>query len=201
MDISDSSRATLRISELLALAAARAVPVVRALPDDRLADATPCAEYDVRALVDHLLHVVIQFQELAAKRNADFSVTPAYVAEGGDWRERFAAEAEKLVAAWAEPGADQGVTGAMDMLAETVGCMALLDLTVHAWDLARATGQAYEGADDAVVRRLTEAVEEMGPMARKMGVFEEAASVPAGATPFERLLAATGRAPHWRPAR
>jgi uncharacterized protein (TIGR03086 family) len=201
MDISDRSRATLRISDLLALAAARAVPVVRALPDDRLAEPTPCAEYDVRALVDHLFHVVVQFQELAAKRNSDFSVTPAYVSEGGDWRERFAAEAEKLVAAWAEPGADQGVTGAMDMPAETVGCMALLDLTVHAWDLARATGQAYEGGDDAVVRRLTGAVEEMGPMARKMGVFEEAASVPAGATPFERLLAATGRDPHWRTAR
>ncbi|THC53420.1 TIGR03086 family metal-binding protein [Streptomyces sp. A1499] len=198
MDISDSGgAAALSISDLLALAAGRAVPVVRALPDDRLADPTPCAEYDVRSLVDHLFHVVVQFQELAAKRDADFSVTPAYVTEGGDWRDRFAAEADRLVAAWAVPGADRGTTGAMDMPAETVGCMALLDLSVHAWDLATATGQSFEAGDDAVVRRLTAAVEELGPTARAMGVFADPGPVPAGATAFERLLAATGRDPRW----
>ncbi|WP_055565492.1 TIGR03086 family metal-binding protein [Streptomyces atriruber] len=192
----------LRISELLALAAERAAPVVRALPDDRLGDPTPCADYDVRALVNHLFHVVVQFQELAAKRNSDFSETPDHLANSGDdWRERLLGEVDELVLAWGEPGADEGTTGAMDMPAETVGCMVLLDLTVHAWDLARATGQEYrqgEGEGDAVVERLTAAVAGMAPMARKMGVFGEAVPVDeARATAFERLLAETGRDPYW----
>ncbi|MEU6122284.1 TIGR03086 family metal-binding protein [Streptomyces sp. NPDC047123] len=194
-----------RISDLLALAVERAAPVVRALPDDRLGDPTPCADYDVRALANHLFHVVVQFQELAAKRNSDFSVTPDHLAGSGDaWRERFLDEAGKLVAAWGEPGADEGTTGAMDMPARTVGCMVLLDLTVHAWDLARATGQEYRpgergGAGDPVVARLTEAVAGMAPTARKMGVFGEAVPLrdEDGATAFERLLATTGRDPYW----
>ncbi|MEU5895866.1 MULTISPECIES: TIGR03086 family metal-binding protein [Streptomyces] len=196
----------LRISELLALAVERAAPVVRGLPDDCLGAPTPCADYDVRALVNHLFHVVVQFQELAAKRDADFSGTPDHLAEhGDDWRERLLEEADKLVGAWGEPGADEGTTGAMDMPAGTVGCMVLLDLTVHAWDLARATGQEYaqgDGDGDPVVVRLTGAVEGMAPMARKMGVFGEAVPVDEARTSaFERLLASTGRDPYWTPGR
>ncbi|WJV46970.1 TIGR03086 family metal-binding protein [Streptomyces flavofungini] len=215
---------THRTGDLLAVAAAHALPVVRNLPDDRLGARTPCAEYDVRALVNHLFHVVVQFQELAAKRNADFGGdTPDYVAEGDDWRERFAAETEKVVAAWSEPGADEGTTGAMNMPARTVGSMVLLDLTVHAWDLARATGQAYgtdeapaSGAPDAgardvgvpdvgvpdvgvpdVVAALRAAVDELAPTARAMGVLGEPVPVREDASDFDRLLAATGRDPHW----
>ncbi|WP_189176251.1 TIGR03086 family metal-binding protein [Streptomyces lasiicapitis] len=194
---------THKTGDLLGIAAAHALPVVHSLPDDRLDARTPCAEYDVRALMNHVFHVVVQFQELAAKRNADFGGdTPDYLAQGADWRERFAAETEKLVAAWSEPGADEGLTGAMNMPARTVGAMVLLDLTVHAWDLARATGQDYgtpsgqEGAGD-VVGVLREAVAGLGPTARSMGVLAEPVSVADDATEFERLLAETGRDPYW----
>ncbi|KUF17505.1 MULTISPECIES: TIGR03086 family metal-binding protein [Streptomyces] len=187
--------------DLLAVAAAHALPVVRGIPEDRLAAPTPCAEYDVRDLMNHLFHVVVQFQELAAKRNADFGgATPDRLGRGADWRERFAAETEKLVTAWSAPGADEGRTGAMDMPARTVGAMVLLDLTVHAWDLARATGQEYAAGAGAgtgeVVGALRAAVAELAPTARSMGVFGEPVPVPAGATEFERLLAETGRDPY-----
>ncbi|MFD0417482.1 TIGR03086 family metal-binding protein [Streptomyces sp. NPDC127108] len=195
---------THKTGDLLAVAAAHALPVVRNLPDDRLDAATPCAEYDVRALVNHLFHVVVQFQELAAKRNADFGGdTPDYVAEGDDWRERFAEQTEKVVAAWSAPGADEGTTGAMNMPARTVGSMVLLDLTVHAWDLARATGQEYGTDEEAasgvpdVVDTLRAAVAELGPTARAMGVLDEPVAVSEDASDFDRLLAATGRDPHW----
>ncbi|MER5260144.1 TIGR03086 family metal-binding protein [Streptomyces sp. NPDC002855] len=189
------------IADLLKAATAHAVPVVRAIPDDRLAAATPCAEYDVKALVNHLFQVIVQFQALAAKKDAEFGETPDLVAEGPDWRDRFADEAGKLVAAWAAPGADEGTTGAMDMPARTVGCMALLDLTVHAWDLARATGQDFEAAPESsgVVTALREAVAGLGPTARKMGVFGEPVAVGEGASELERLLAETGRDPSWTP--
>ncbi|MFF1715275.1 TIGR03086 family metal-binding protein [Streptomyces sp. NPDC058268] len=189
------------VADLLKAATTQAVPVVRAIPDDRLAAPTPCAEYDVKALVNHLLQVIVQFQALAAKQNSDFGDSPDYVAETPDWRGRFADEAGKLVAAWAAPGAEEGTTGAMDMPARTVGCMVLLDLTVHAWDLARATGQDYEPAPESsgVVAALRESVANLGPTARKMGVFGEPLPVPEGASELERLLAETGRNPRWTP--
>ncbi|MFJ9179116.1 TIGR03086 family metal-binding protein [Streptomyces sp. NPDC102360] len=179
---------------LLAAAVSRAVPVVAGIEDKVLDARTPCADYDVKTLANHLLHVVVEFQKLAVKQDSDFSSPPDYVARAG-WRERFAREAEALVEAWSTPGALEGTTGAMNMPARTVGGMALLDLTAHAWDLARATGQSYE-ADPAVVAELTEVVERLAPTGREMGVFGAAVPVGADADPFARLLAATGRDPY-----
>ncbi|MEV4330486.1 TIGR03086 family metal-binding protein [Streptomyces sp. NPDC049597] len=187
------------ISDLLRAAAERSVPVVRGITDDRLGDATPCAEYDVRKLVDHLFQVVVNFQLLAAKKDADFSVMPERAGHG-HWREEFAAETEALVEAWAAPGADQGVTGTMNMAAGLVARMALGDLAVHAWDLARATGQEYT-PDPTVVRESLTAFGELAPSARAMGVFGEEVPLPdggAGASDLDRLLALTGRDPGWR---
>jgi uncharacterized protein (TIGR03086 family) len=189
---------TYGVGELLDLARERAVPVVRGIPDTALGVPTPCAEYDVKALVNHVFQVVVQFQRLAAKEPSDFGASaPDRVAEGPDWRERLVAEAERLVAAWSAPGAEEGTTGAMDMPARLVGSMALLDLTVHVWDLARATGQEYRAADEAVVTELAGAVAELEPTARKMGVFGEPVRVAEDASAFERLLGRTGRDPGW----
>ncbi|MGW3245672.1 TIGR03086 family metal-binding protein [Streptomyces sp. NPDC001070] len=189
---------TTRTGELLATARDRALPLVRALPDDALAAPTPCAEYDVRQLLNHLFHVVVGFQALAAREEADFSVTPDRLAEYGDgWRARFEKETALLVEAWAVPGADEGVAGSMNLPARTVGAMALLDLTVHAWDLARAAGLSFT-PDADVVAALEELVAGMGPTARRMGFFGEPVPVPAGASAFEALLAGTGRDPRGR---
>ncbi|MFE0652240.1 TIGR03086 family metal-binding protein [Streptomyces sp. NPDC059534] len=188
-----TNQAPPRIADLLHTAAAQAAPLVEGIDDASLGAPTPCSAYDVRALLNHLFAVVVNFQALAAKQDADFSETPDRVGEDG-WRDRFGAEAGKLVAAWAAPGAEEGTTGAMGLPARTVGSMVLLDLTVHAWDLARATGRAFE-PDPAVVAGLVDEVERMAPMARKMSVFAEAVELSEGATAFERLLATTGRDP------
>ncbi|MFD0144377.1 MULTISPECIES: TIGR03086 family metal-binding protein [unclassified Streptomyces] len=186
------------LSELLGTAAAHAAPVVRGVADDSLSAPTPCSAYDVRALLNHLFHVVVNFQALAAKQPADFSTTPDRLSDA-DWRARFESETAKLVEAWAAPGAEEGTSGAMGLPARTVGSMALLDLTVHLWDLAQATGQSFE-PDPAVVESLTGTVEELAPTARKMDVFAAAVAVPENASAFERLLAATGRNPRDRAA-
>ncbi|WP_405999234.1 TIGR03086 family metal-binding protein [Streptomyces sp. NBC_00829] len=185
------------ISNLLEAAAGRAVPVVRGITDGQLADPTPCAEYDVRTLVDHLMQVVINFQALAARKEADFSSVRHYT--DGDWRSRFADETGVLVAAWAVPGAEEGTAGTMGLPARTVGHMVLGDLTVHAWDLARATGQEFT-PDPVVVDELVPSLAAMAPMARKGGVFGEPVPVPDDAPGFDKVLAMTGRDPHWQPA-
>ncbi|MGW1888428.1 TIGR03086 family metal-binding protein [Streptomyces sp. NPDC001970] len=184
------------ISELLEATAARAIPVVRGVTPERLAAPTPCTDYDVRALINHLLQVVVNFQALAAKKDTDFSTTPDRT--GGDWQGLFEEETGRLVKAWAEPGAEEGTTGSLGLPARTVGHMVLGDLTLHVWDLARATGQGYE-PDPDVVAELGPAVEQMAPMARKYGAFGEPFAVPEDAAPFERVLATTGRDPRWSP--
>ncbi|MFI5802652.1 TIGR03086 family metal-binding protein [Streptomyces sp. NPDC051561] len=186
-----------KISELLEASAARALTVLEGIDDGRLGDPTPCAEYDVRALVNHLFQVVVQFQALAAKRDAEFSESVDYLGQGPDWRQRFAAETDRLVSAWAAPGAEEGTSGQMGFPARTVGQMVLGDLTLHAWDLARATGHPYT-PDPAVVADLTPCVKAMAPGARKAGVYGTPVEVPEDASDFDVVLATTGRDPHWK---
>lgn len=188
------------ITELLQAAAERAVPVVLGIRDDQLHDPTPCSQWDVRALADHLHQVVVGFQALAAKRDFDFGVTPRYVEENGaGWRNAFARQTAALVAAWAAPGAEEGVTGAHALPARTMGFVALGDLTVHAWDLARATGQQYMPAP-AVVKELEPVMAELVPLGRETGAYGKETPVSADADAFDRLLGLTGRDPQWRPS-
>ncbi|MFJ5798803.1 TIGR03086 family metal-binding protein [Streptomyces decoyicus] len=185
------------ISALLDAAAQAALPVLRGVRDDQLGLPTPCAAYDVRALLNHLFQVVVAFQALAAKKDTDFSTTPDRLGDyGAQWPDRFADEAARLVEAWAVPGAEDGPTGGMKLPARTVGAMVLLDLTVHAWDVARAAGLPYTPAPGCVAELRT-LVAQMAPTARKMNVFAEPLPVPPGACGLDALLAETGRDPHW----
>ncbi|MFI6938899.1 TIGR03086 family metal-binding protein [Streptomyces sp. NPDC050418] len=186
------------ITELFEAAGHRAAAVLDGIDDSALDSPTPCAEYDVRGLVNHLLHVVVQFQALAAKEPSDFATTPDYVADEPDWRGRFAKETARLGEAWARPGALEGATGLMGMPATTVSRMALGDLVVHAWDLARATGRTYV-PDPDVLADIAPVWAELVPGGRKMGAFGEPVDVPEGASPLDTLLALTGRDPRWRP--
>ncbi|MFH8882211.1 TIGR03086 family metal-binding protein [Streptomyces californicus] len=185
---------TQKISELLEAAADRAMPVVRGIDDARLDDPTPCAEYDVRALLNHLFLVVVNFQALAARKDVDFSQEPEFVT--GDWRSRFGEETARLVEAWGAPGAEEGTTGRMGLPARTVGLMVLGDLTVHAWDLARAVGGDFV-PEPGVLDEVGPGLAAMAPQAREMKMFGEPFPVGEDATAFERLLAVTGRDPGW----
>lgn len=92
---------TTRTSGLLAAARDRALPLVRALPDEAMDAPTPCAEYTVRNLLNHLLHAVVGFQALAARQEADFSVTPDRLAEHGDGGGRTSRRRRRR---WSTPG-------------------------------------------------------------------------------------------------
>ncbi|WP_320067376.1 TIGR03086 family metal-binding protein [Micromonospora sp. RTGN7] len=184
-----------KTSELLAEAAPRAVAVVRAIRDDQLDLPTPCADYSVRDLLHHLYQVVVNFKELAAKRPAKWDKTDL-LTDG--WRDRFAAETERLIEAWADPAALEGVSPRVGLPRETVGEMGLIDLTVHAWDLARATGQPFEAAPDATA--VAHAfMDRMGDTGQRMGAFAAPVDAPPNSSPFDRALARLGRHPAWSP--
>ncbi|WP_244251567.1 maleylpyruvate isomerase family mycothiol-dependent enzyme [Micromonospora antibiotica] len=123
-----------KTSELLAAAAPGTVELVRAIGDDQLDLPTPCAEYDVRGLINHVYDVAVNFQRLAAGQETDWSVKTDHVAEPG-WRDRFATEVKQLVVAWDDPASEEGVAPAMGLPRSTIGLMGVVDLVVHGWDL------------------------------------------------------------------
>ncbi|MFD0903607.1 TIGR03086 family metal-binding protein [Actinomadura sediminis] len=191
----DHGPATRRLAGLLA-----------AIPDSALAMPTPCADMNLAALLDHVHGLSIAFTEAAAKKWPEGGsrrpdVDAANLAPG--WRVEIPEALDGLAAAWRDPAAWEGMTeaGGVQMPGEVAANVALNEIVVHGWDVARATGQSYEaGADEieACLAFVGPSVEESGGAGIE-GLFGPAVAVPADAEPLDRLIALTGRDPGWAP--
>ncbi|MEU4429019.1 TIGR03086 family metal-binding protein [Actinoplanes sp. NPDC024001] len=184
------------ISELLDATAPAVTGVVAAVRDDQLDQRTPCTDYRVRDLIDHLLQVAQNFQALAHRKEVDWSPGPPRVT--GDWRAAFAEDLRGLSTAWADPSTLDGVSPGLGLPQRVVGLMVVADLVVHAWDLAVATGQDYR-PEPRLLTATGEFLDVMGDTGRKMGAFGPEVTAPDDSDEFGRLLARTGRDPHWTP--
>jgi uncharacterized protein (TIGR03086 family) len=128
---------------------ARLCSLIRSAADADLGRPTPCTEYTVGDLLDHIAGVTIAFGGAAAKASgAAANMGPAGDAANlpPDWRSSIPQRLTGLVDAWRTPEAWNGMTrvGGQDQPAEVAGIITLGELVVHGWDLARATRQPYE---------------------------------------------------------
>jgi uncharacterized protein (TIGR03086 family) len=190
-------------TELIARAAAPLVEIIPNIKPDQLTAPTPCAEYDVGRLVNHLLFWGPSLEGAARKE----SLPPPAEAEAdvdltaGDWAAALEAHLERTAAAWSEPGAWDGSTrmgGPTELPASMIGGMVVGELVVHGWDLARATGQ-HPAWDDDLLRYLHEEVAASAEQGREMGIYGPEVAVPASSPTLDRVLGLTGRNPAWTP--
>ena len=180
--------------------------LVRGVRDDQLTGPTPCPDYSVADLLDHIGGLAAAFRYAATKDDrggAAPDVDGSRLEEG--WRERIAGALRELGAAWQEPSAYDGMTmaGPVELPADQAFLVALNEVTVHAWDLAAATAQPYP-ADPAAVDACREFVAAFEPppggAADDGGLFGPPVSAPSGATALDLLIGATGRDPAWQPS-
>jgi len=158
---------------------------------------TPCTEWDVRALVNHVVGAKRRYVMLLHGAATDeVEVTRAVDHLGGDPVASFAATAAELKAAFGEPGALART--ACHRTGERTGAqllgMQVLDIAVHTWDLARAIGAGESLDPDIVAFALTlndpfEAGRQHGTVAPLPG------TAPAGNSAQARLLYLSGRRP------
>ncbi|WP_328473870.1 TIGR03086 family metal-binding protein [Actinoplanes sp. NBC_00393] len=184
------------ISDLLDAAAPTVTAAVRGVRDDQLDDRTPCADFKVRDLLNHLLQVAQNFQALAHRKDVDWSAGPDRLT--GDWRTEFADDVQGLRDVWADPSSLDGTSPGLGLPQRVVGQMLVTDLVVHGWDLAKATGQPYR-VDDGLLTSTREFLDVMGDTGRQMGAFGPEVTAPDDTDEFGRLLARTGRDPQWKP--
>jgi uncharacterized protein (TIGR03086 family) len=182
-------------------AASAMAQVLTGVDDHDLVRPTPCPAYTVGDLVDHVRGLTFAFTMAARKQplgahgpSGDGARLPA------GWQEAVGADLERLAAAWRDPASHEGTTmaGPIEMPAREAALVALDELVVHAWDLAKATGQPYR-ADPSTVAACAAWVEGFAvpPDAPGGGPFGPRVPVPAGASPLDRLLGLTGRNPTW----
>jgi uncharacterized protein (TIGR03086 family) len=156
---------------------------------------TPCAAWDVRALVNHVVGANRRYTMLLHGGTAD-QVEATRTADhlGDDPLASFVATAAELIQAFREPGAMARM--AHHPAGERTGTqlleMRVLDVTVHTWDLARAVGVDESLDSDLVAFTLTlrdtfEAGRERGSFAPPPG------EMPADFSAQARLLHLLGR--------
>jgi uncharacterized protein (TIGR03086 family) len=126
--------------DLLARTLAQTGAIIDRVRPEQATLPTPCVAWDVRALVNHVVHDVQQFTVTA--HGGEWAPSDADVI-GDDWAGAYRQAASSLLAAWRRPGAlDQPVRlpfGEFPAIWR-VG-QQIADLAVHGWDIAKATGQ------------------------------------------------------------
>ncbi|MFE2943501.1 TIGR03086 family metal-binding protein [Streptomyces sp. NPDC059255] len=168
--------------------------LVEHVEEQRWSAPTPCTDWTVRQLVDHL---VAGQQTFADVMGAEAPL-PALDADTApeELRRTFRTSAATLVAAFEAPGALERAVRAP--VGEVPGAVALhlqtIEHLVHGWDLARAIGQKAL-FDDATVERETEFARGLlaqlpsGPGAP----FAPSRTAPEDAPALDRLAALLGR--------
>ena len=164
---------------------------------------TPCADWNVRTLVNHVVAELLWVAPLLdGKTTADIGDQFDGDVLGSDARLTWQSVAAQAMAAASQPGAQERTTHlsfgdfpGSDYLGQVTS-----DVMIHAWDLARAIGvdDRFEaGLADFVRDFLSPQVEAW----RAAGAFGPVAEVGPDASVQDSLLAKTGRSPVWRPKR
>ncbi len=188
-----------RIAQL-ETAADRAVEVVWAIEPSQLGEPTPCGELDVHNLVGHLLFAMRRAEMLGRGVDA-FANPPAEFEQRPPWPvvAEMRAVADALVEAWkAEDLAAPMTLPWATMPAGAVLDTYVMEIVVHTWDLAVATGQPSE-ADPWLAEALypgTKAMmDALGGAAYSGDVppFQRPTEPPADAGPHACLAALMGR--------
>jgi uncharacterized protein (TIGR03086 family) len=179
--------------------------VVRGVDPARLDAPTPCPDYTVAALLDHIDLLTTAFADAARKENVDTSGAgaPPGVAEHLDpeWQTKIPRNLEALADAWRDPEAWTGMTaaGSIEMPGEVAGIVATEELVVHGWDLARATGQelATDGAALEAAMQMLGQFQTPGKVAEPGAVFGTVVDTADDAPLLDRVVGFSGRDPAW----
>ncbi len=177
--------------------------VIRGITPDQYDALTPCAEWNVRQLVNHLVFGNWMFaraasgERVAAEGNDDDDDDELPDMVGDDPAMAFRDSADAAVAAWRRPGAVEQVCHLP--FADLPGAAAMRihfkDVVTHTWDLARATGQDEDIAPDLASEALEIARAVVNDELRELGAFGPAVDVGDDAPLHHQLVGFLGRTP------
>jgi uncharacterized protein (TIGR03086 family) len=166
---------------------------------DQLDDTSPCTEFTVRGVINHVTGGALMFGTafaLGAVPDDELARVMGGDVLGDDPSAAYAAASARVQAAYHAPGALDGSVAMPwgEMTREAAMGLAVFDVSVHAWDLAQATGQTLALSDEEalVVLELGRAV---GVDGARGAMFAEEVVVGVTAPPWDRVAAYTGRRP------
>jgi uncharacterized protein (TIGR03086 family) len=179
-------------------AIAQTEPVVAAVSPTQLDLPTPCSEYDVRALLSHIVGGLNRVAIVGEGGDALARPARADGVPDDGWLDAYRAAAARAVAAWTDDAR-------LDALVEVPwgkvpGRFALAgyvqEILTHGWDLAKATAQPTEGDPELAQWALAGAKRILPPENRGGDIpFGPVIEITADAAPYAQLAAWLGRHP------
>ena len=163
--------------------------VLHPIARDELSKSTPCSEYDVMQLTDHLLNSITLLGGAAGAdlpdRNTDYSVELQVICA-----------ARPALDAWHRRGLNDTVTIGTNEIPATFAVSILsVEFLVHGWDYATATTHRIDVAESLADYVLGLAYKVITPQGRATVGFDDPVAVPDDAPALDRLIAFTGRDP------
>ncbi len=170
--------------------------IVMGVRPEQLLLPTPCRDWDVRLLLNHIIGGNYMFATVAKGGRADAvgTMDDHTLPDPGS---NYIASADAVLAAWAEPGAMERRCHMPfgDIPASAAVSIHFLDIVVHGWDLARATGQDATIEPDLAAEALDISHGLLSDELRQTGVFGPEVAVSADDPLHDRLVAFMGRRP------
>ncbi len=157
------------------------VELVSHVDDDTASRPTPCEDWTVDDLVDHIVAGVHNFARGVRGDEVDWKAPTPHVE--GDRASALRTASDELLTAWAGAGDSGGPPPEWQ-------CS---ELAVHTWDLARALGRDTADLDPSVAERGGEFMRPNLSDENRQGAFEPANPEPDGADEYTRLAAFAGR--------
>ena len=198
MDLQHDTRqeATAELAEALELSGR----LVAGVEPDQWERATPCTEWNVRQLVDHLVVGQQLFARVLGGEPFEQAVAAVRAVDGSlrnDPAASYDASARELLAAFDDPGVLERlvrvpfgtVPGALALHLRIVECL------VHGWDLATALGLPFDPPAALVEREIAVTGPLLGQVPPERHVFAPSRPPAESAPPIERLVAMLGREP------
>lgn len=185
--------------DLIAAACASTERIVARLSPDEYPLSTPCSEWDVRSVLNHVLGALQLGAALMTDSMPAVPVGPGQLPPvdlvGDDALGAYRSGVNAFIAtATPEAIARMHTTPMGEMPGAALAGFATLDVFVHGWDLAQATGQDTELDGSLAEQMLAFAIQAM-PEGQRGPLMAPPVSVASDATPTVRLVAFTGRTP------
>ena len=172
--------------------------MIASVTSDERAKSTPCTEWNVSALVEHMIGVVKRFGNAFRGGELTPPQRPGEAAPPADVAGAYAQAKDALLASVRAPGAlDKTLTMPFGEMpgSRAIGIL-IADQLIHTWDLAKAIGTPYSMDEELAAVVLSAMHQFMSPATRGPGkAFGEEVPCPESAPIQDRLVAFSGRHP------
>ncbi|HEX9890095.1 MAG TPA: TIGR03086 family metal-binding protein [Nitriliruptorales bacterium] len=174
--------------------------VVAAAGDDAWGEATPCTEWSVRDVTNHLVVEMLWVPDILGGRTVD-EVGDVHGGDqlGDDPCERFSRTSADAVIAWQDLDSLQQIVHLSfgDVPAFLYGVQMGTDMLVHGWDIAKGLGRDHELPDDLAHYAYDQNAPMITAEVRATGIIGPEVQVADPAPWGHRLLGLLGRDPAW----